>query len=195
LALEQKDCEGAIEQHEAKIEKYNQQLVAVKKNEEYQALLHEIDQEKKQIGLKEERILFILDELEQARARLNEDKKRISEESADIDRQCAEIDQELEEAIAERKELEAQRAPFIESVDAQLYKRYEKLRSNITQGNVVVPMLNEVCTGCHMGIRAQIVNEVLEGSKIHVCQHCARILYHPDNVDSDSVESEAQQAG
>ena len=100
LALEQQDCESAVEQHQAKIDKYNQQLAAVKKNEEYQALLHEIDQENKQIGLKEERILFIMDEMEQAQARLDEDRKRIGEESADIDRQCSEIDRELEEMMA-----------------------------------------------------------------------------------------------
>lgn len=192
LKLDQRDCEGAIDQHQAKIEKYNIQLSSVKKNDEFQALLHEIDQEKKQIGLREERILYILEEVEQAQARLDEDKKRISEETADIDRQCAEIDAELTEAESVRKELEQQRVPLIDAVDDALYKRYEKVRGNLPDASVVVPMINEVCTGCHMRIRAQIVNEVLEGAKVHGCQYCHRILYHPENVSEASLKQRVQ---
>ncbi|MCH7565365.1 MAG: hypothetical protein IH968_16250 [Gemmatimonadetes bacterium] len=41
--LEQKECEGEIEQKQTQIARYEQQLNVIKKNEEYQALLHEID--------------------------------------------------------------------------------------------------------------------------------------------------------
>ena len=50
LELEQRDCESEIELRREQIDKYQQQLNLVKKNEEYQALLHEIDQLKRENG-------------------------------------------------------------------------------------------------------------------------------------------------
>ena len=64
LEIEQRTCEGDIEQKKAAIVKYQQQLNAVKKNEEYTALLHEIDTVKKGIAQREERIISIMVEME-----------------------------------------------------------------------------------------------------------------------------------
>lgn len=182
LIVEQGGCETEIEQKQAQIEKYQQQLNIIKKNEEYQALLHEIDLLKKQIGLQEERIINIMVELDDAKARLEADKIRIDEELKEIDRQCGVIDEELLGAVSHRKELESQRGPIEEQVDAKLIGMYRRIRSSNTGGKAVVPLNGEVCGGCHMNERAQIINEVMAGIKIHVCQHCGRLLYHPDNV-------------
>ena len=183
LHLEQKECESSIEQRNAQILKYQQQLNDVKKNDEYQALLHEIELEKKQIATREERILTIMEELETAAEALEDDKKRIQGETDKLDAQCAEIDDELNEAVSARNELEKERPPILENVPADLIRRYDRLRKNYTKGLIVVPVNNEVCGGCHMNIRAQTVNEVMEGHKIHACQHCGRLLYHPANFE------------
>lgn len=186
LIIEQGGCETEIEQKQVQIEKYQQQLNLVKKNDEYQALIHEIDLLKKQIGLHEERIIGIMVELDDAKARLEADKKRIDEELKHIDRQCDVIDEELKEAVVHRKELESRRGPIEVQVDTKLIGMYRRIRSSNTIGRAVVPLNGEVCGGCHMHERAQIVNEVIAGKKIHVCQHCGRLLYHPDNVGNGS---------
>lgn len=195
LALEQKECELDIEQRQALIQKYQTQLQAVKKNDEYQALLHEIDLVKKQIGIKEERILNIMDETEEAKARLDEDRKRIQGELDDIDKQCKEIDAELEEAVADRKSLEEQAAPLHSQVDKALFRRYSRIRQGMGSGAALVPMNGEVCGGCHMHLRPQMVNEVLAGEKMHTCPHCGRLLYYPanfsDGASSEEVETES----
>lgn len=189
LTLEQKECEGGIEQRLAQIDKYNLQLNAVKKNEEYLALLHEIEREKKQIAIMEERIISILVEMDGARERLDEDKKRIADETKGIDAECAVIDDELKVAVQQRMELEGERAPIIENVPDLLMNKYNKLRRNYKSGPVVVPLIGEVCMGCHMHIRAQVTNEVMAGEKVHGCQHCGRILYFPPNFEEAEVAS------
>jgi len=78
LQLEQRECEGAIEDKKALIAKYETQLLAVKKNEEYQALLKEIETVKKQIAAKEERVIGILLEIDDSLERNEADKKRIA---------------------------------------------------------------------------------------------------------------------
>jgi hypothetical protein len=184
LELEQRECEGDIEQRHAQIGKYNEQLLGVKKNEEYTALLHEIDGQKKQIALKEERIISIMVEMDEGKARLAEDKKRVAEELADIDRQCKEIDGELSEAIKNRQALEAQRQPYIDKVEAKQLTQYQRLRGNKKSGAVLVPMRGETCGGCHMTVRPQIANEIL-GGDVHGCQYCGRLLYHEDRVSTE----------
>ena len=190
LELEQRKCEGDIEENLTHIVKYNQQLNSVKKNEEYQALLHEIDMLKKKNGVHEERILVVLIELDDAKIRLAEDRKRIDEEIKDIDGQCSEIDDELAEAVRHRETLEAKREPLATKVDGTLLQRYQRIRSSRKSGPALVPLNGETCGGCHMHERAQIVNEVIAGENIHTCQHCGRLLYYPANFEDESVSTQ-----
>jgi len=193
IILQQRDHETEIQQKESQIGKYQEQLHGVKKNEEYQALLHEIDGLKKQISQKEERILSLMMELDEARERLEEDKKRINEELKAIDVECEAIDKELAEAVAHREQLQDQGKPLAENVDDELLRMYNRIRTNKKTGAAVVPMKDEVCAGCHMYLRPQIVNEVLAGEKIHTCQHCGRLLYHPENFHEESVAQESSR--
>lgn len=188
LALDQKNAEGDIQEKQALIEKYQSQLNSVKKNEEYQALLHEIDQLKKQIGVHEERIIQILMDLDTAKERLEEDRKRIAEEVKGVDQQAAEVDQELSEAVKHREDLEGRRGPLLEKADPELLRRYQRISQSKADGKAIVPLNGEVCGGCHMHERAQVVNEVLAGG-IHACQHCGRLLYNADMFDDAEVEA------
>lgn len=192
LVLEQRDCESSIEQNQEQIGKYNGQLNAVKKNDEYQALLHEIDTLKKQINLREERILAIMEESEQAQARLEEDRKRIEREVKEIDSECDAVDRELEEAVQERKIFEDQEGPLKEQIDGALMKQYHRIRANKKTGAAAVPLNGEVCGGCFMSLRAQIVIEVMTGDVVHTCQHCGRLLYHLDEDETAEVTEETE---
>ena len=185
LAVEQKECELEIDQKQTQIRKYDQQLLAVKKNDEYQALLHEIDMLKKQITLKEERTLAIMLDLDEAKARLEEDKKRIGDEFKDIDRQCALIDAELVEAVKERQQLERECAPIVTQVNEVLLTKYRRIRASKGTGPAIVPLNGEACGGCHMRVTPQIYNEVLAGDRLHACSYCGRILYHTNNYDKN----------
>jgi predicted nucleic acid-binding Zn-ribbon protein len=183
LLMEQRGITTEIEQKQAQIDKYQQQLFQIKKNEEYTALLHEIELLKKQIGLKEERIITLMVEVDEAKARLEEDKKRIQVEQDEIDRQCADIDAELAEAQKARRGLEDERAPIAKQIEPSLMSRYNRIRASKKTGPAVVPLNGEVCSGCHMHVTAQMVNEVL-GGKPHACHHCGRILYSDDQDKS-----------
>lgn len=187
LVLEQREAEKDIQAKQDLIKKYEGQLLSVKKNDEYQALLHEIEIVKKQIGVKEERILAIMMEMDDAKAALEEDKKRIAAERKGIDQEFATIDTELAEAVKEREVLEAQRAPFIAEIDKRLLSQYERIRKGIKNGPAVVAMRNDSCGGCNMALRAQLVNEVLVRDNVRTCSNCGRILYHAPNYEEAAV--------
>jgi len=190
IELSQREAESANEQKQAQIIKYEQQLMGVKKNEEYQALLHEIDGLKKQIGQNEEKILQSMEDLEEAQAKLTDDKKRIATEQARIDEQCTEIDVELEEAITGRKVLEEERIPLTATADSELMQQYNRIRGRLAAGRAIVPLSGESCGGCHMFVRPQIVNEVLAG-KVHPCQNCSRLMYDKQTYEASSADPSA----
>ncbi|MCC6143254.1 MAG: hypothetical protein IT368_05560 [Candidatus Hydrogenedentes bacterium] len=187
LQLEQRQCEGDIEQKQDQIKKYDGQLLNVKKNEEYQALLHEIDNLKKQIGQREERILNIMEDLDAAKASLEEDRKRIQAERRRIEDESGEIDKELAVAVSERQALEAKREPLNKEIEPALLSRYRRIRQAKQRGPAVVALNDESCGGCHMKVTPQIVNEVM-GGNVHACAHCGRLLYFPENF-TDRVSS------
>jgi len=186
LVLEQRECEQEIKERQEHILKYEGDLLKVKKNEEYQALLHEIEAEKKHIGIKEERILNIMMELDEAKAHYEEDKTRIGAELKQIEAECAEIDAEQETARKEREALEAQRLPLAGEVAAQMLSRYTRIRQAKKRGPAVVPINDEFCTGCHMKVTSQVINEILAGEKLHTCSHCGRILYNPEKFGASA---------
>lgn len=188
LQVEQRECEVDIQQKEAQIKKYDMQLLGVKKNEEYQALLHEMDTLKKQNSLKEERVIALMLEIDEAKAHLEEDKKRIAAGMKELDAQIAKVDEELAATEAERKGLEGQREPLLKNIDEEMLLRYARIRSSKKTGAAVVPLRGESCSGCHMRVTAQIINEIMAGNKLHACHHCGRLLYHADNFEDAPLQ-------
>ena len=196
LQIEQRSCESEIQQKQEQIRKYETQLNNVRKNEEYTALLHELEMQKKQIGLKEERIIGLMVELDEAKQKLEEDKKRIASEVGRITEECKKIDQELAQAIVERQALEARRKPLAEQVDGVTLRKYDRIRTAHSGGKALVPMEGESCGGCHMILRPQIVNEVLAGDKVHACSQCGRMLFYPGNLGmAEILEGSGQDVG
>jgi predicted nucleic acid-binding Zn-ribbon protein len=187
--LEEKECEGDIEQRQAQINKYKDQLVIVKKNEEYTALLHEIETVKKEINIREERIITLLVEIDDAKDKLVEDGKRIKAEHDEIASECGVIDKELSEAVLERKGLEDKRPPLVDACDGVLFRKYERIRAKRSDEPVVVPLVNAtVCGNCRMAVLPQMVNEVL-GGKAHSCSQCACLLYDEDKFDVEAISA------
>lgn len=191
LLIDQRAIEQDIEQLQGQVQKYDLQLPTVKRNEEYQALLHQIDACKREIAQKEERVLALMQQLEDNRVRLEEDRVRIQGELDEIDRECAEIDKELAIAIEERKKLEEQRAPIAKLVEPHLLALYERFYTRRDSGRAVVALRGDICSGCNMKMRPQVVNEILAG-KTHTCSHCGRLLYDADAVGLDTADISAE---
>ena len=146
---------------------------------------------KKQIAVKEERILALMIEHDEATVALAADKERIQGELKVIDAACAKIDAELHVLTSERKALIKSRPPIAEKVNKGLLNRYERIRKARTPA--VVPLNEEVCGGCFMSVRPQVVNEIMANDKVHTCQHCGRLLYFPGNLPQNQPAASIEE--
>ncbi|HOV33342.1 MAG TPA: C4-type zinc ribbon domain-containing protein [Candidatus Hydrogenedens sp.] len=185
LMLNQREYEREIAQLQEQVKRYDSQLQSVKKNDEYQALLKEIDEIKKQIGIKEEEQIKIMFQIDDANHFFMEAKKRIETEIQQLKEQAEQIDKELQEVIKERKELEEKKLEAGKDIDKELLSHYQRVKQRKKTGPVVVPLKDEICSGCFMQILPQIVNEIMAGEKIHTCRHCGRILYYSESLSDD----------
>ncbi|HMF02547.1 MAG TPA: C4-type zinc ribbon domain-containing protein [Terriglobia bacterium] len=177
-----KKLEGEITAAESKISKYRDQMMAVKTNEEYRALQHEIEHAQQGIRKIEDEILNLMmeaetgqSELKGAEAHLKEDQQKVNIERKQLEEENKRDLGALEGYLKERKEIDA-------SVSPDLISRYERVRK-LRGGIGVAAARNEVCEICQVRIRPQVFQEIRRNDRIIACDACQRILYDPENLD------------
>jgi len=165
------------------LNKWETQLYSIRTNKEYQAMLVEIGSIKTDISLLEDRILELMDEVEQASQTLERQKAALDTAIAVREERTNQLEAELEQLHAEIARLAERRMPLVPTDETDLYELYERIRSAKKGGPVVVPLDGNTCSSCHMHVPPQTINEIIADEKAHTCT-CSRILYYPDNYPS-----------
>jgi predicted nucleic acid-binding Zn-ribbon protein len=167
--------ETAIQDLQGKISKYRDQSLEVKTNEQYKALLHEIQFAEQEIRSNEDKILeFMVNaevrekQVKAAEAELKAETAEIEKEKADARLRTAEDEKELAEWNAKRDALRTAIAPDL----LRHYERVSKFR-----GTGIAEARDQKCMGCQVMLRPQTYNEVRSGDHVVFCDSCQRILY------------------
>ncbi len=178
-------AESDLKAEKEKIRKWETRLADIKTNRDYQALSRETEALRKaNLGLEDE-ILRKMQEIEDLKV--------------SIEQKQQEFDGQEKELLAERKDLEERLATInaliVEEqtiretaqgkVDPRWHEQYQVIRRR-RDGVAVVPVLDESCQGCHMGIPPQLYNVVLRGEQIEKCPFCHRIIYFKKAIDEIS---------
>jgi predicted nucleic acid-binding Zn-ribbon protein len=170
-----KKFESAIQDLQGKISKYRDQSLEVKTNDQYKALLHEIEFSEQEIRLNEDRILDVMVNVE-ARDR------EVKAAEAELKSETAEIEKEKEEARkitaadeAKLSEWNARRDGLRQGISDDLLRHYERVMK--FRGSGLAEVRDHKCMGCQVMLRPQTYNEVRNGEQLIVCESCQRILY------------------
>lgn len=176
--LQQKQKEGDLAQREEKISKLQAQLYQLKSNKEYSTMEMEIKGLKADKSLLEEDILKLLDTVDAARAALAKEKEALAVEEKKFQAGLAELKKRSEELQAASASEGEKRKTYTPNIDARSLSQYERILKS-REGLALVPVVNNACGGCHLGLPPQVVNETQQHEKWIVCESCARILYWP----------------
>ena len=167
--------ETSIQDLRGKISKYRDQSLAVKTNDQYKALLHEIQFAEKEIAAAEDKILELMlntdareKEVKLAQAELKAETAEIEKEKADAHQRTAEDQKQLTEWRAQRDQLRG-------GIDADLLRHYERVAK--FRGTGISEAFDHKCMTCQVMLRPQTYNEVRTGQHAVVCDSCQRILY------------------
>jgi predicted nucleic acid-binding Zn-ribbon protein len=176
-----------LQETKLRITRHKKQLMMVKTNKEYAAMLKEISTEEANIERLEEEMLEILDEKEniedeqrEVQQELQRTQERFERDKKALEDKAALFKREIEEREKERERVAAE-------IDGQLLKRYEKIRS-ARDGIAVAMIQGENCGGCFTTIPPQVINEAKRGDKILTCESCGRILYYHEKGGDGAEE-------
>ncbi len=167
------DVESRIDQ----IKKYQGQLLQVKTNKEYSALLNEISGLKTKNDLTEEDILELMESVERAKKAIAETAKEVEIEKVKIVEVKREKGAEQADLQAKLEQHQARCDQMAATVDEKVLKEYTKLLK--LRNGIAVSSVGEggVCRGCHVAVTPQMFAEVKGGDVLHRCPTCFRFLY------------------
>lgn len=182
LEVQRSDLDKQVKAAEEKTLKYKNQQLEVKKNEEYQALTHEIenmgaivsDLEEKEIEL-----MLAIDEKKEVYAKLEAERK---ERIALLEKEIANLterNKNLESQVVEAREAVA--AARAEVKPAYL-SGYTKAKQRKMKPPFVVPLNEQRCMGCHLKVSGESESSARHFKEMQTtahCDSCGRVIYWP----------------
>lgn len=178
LEIELQDAEG-------KVDKYREQEMLVRTNEQLWALQAEIKQAQEVISGIEESIIEELERadtldvaISESRAALTEAETITRGEIEEIDRQEAEQREVLAATLAEVEQLRSE----VEDDMARLYERVAAVRGGVA----VAEAIDGVCQACNFRLRPQLWLEVQNMGAPVQCGNCQRIMFSRAALDLPS---------
>ncbi len=176
IESERKQRDLEIEGKKTQIDKYLNQQLQTRKNEEYKALTHEIEMAKEVIFKIEDAEIVLMEQAEVAQKNVVTATAEAAAAKKLVDDQIGLLNQREENLKKEFAELTSSREQLASAVDDSTRSRYERLFKSKGE-NVVVSVEHSACGGCHMKLPTQIVTNTRAQGELVTCPNCGRILY------------------
>ncbi len=177
-----KDLRNKMEEAERNRENYEKQMDLIKTQREYEAL----DKEIKDAAEKEQQYRRDLQKeekyLEEMKLTLEKEEIMIEKQEEEVKAEQQKIKSEIEKREKLLQELKEKESKITPGLDEEILFKFERIIKS-KAGLGIVPIKGRVCTGCHMILPLQFVNDVKKSEGIMFCPYCSRILYYPENEE------------
>ena len=165
-----------VDEAETGREQSEKQMDLIKTQREYEAL----DKEIKDATVREQDLRKEMQDedklLEEMLGDLEREQDLIQKQEEEVKTEQSRIKHETKERTKVLQKLEKEESKIIPGLDEEILFKFERIiRSKSGVG--IVPTVENICTGCHMILTPQFVNDVREGTDIRFCPFCSRILY------------------
>lgn len=179
----QKNLELELKSKETELARFQQQMMSIKTNKEYDALVAEIDNRKMQISDYETQLLETIDLIETLGgevAGLTERERQV----IDNNQKQLEILQDKINSIGEKvSSKEASRQEVVSSIPRATLSAYERIRRG-RGGRAVVVVKKRACSSCFKSLTPKKIQEIRRDDGIQACDNCGCLLFW-DNEQSD----------
>lgn len=165
-----------IADNEEKMAKLNTQTFAVKTNEEYRAILNEVDFLKKRNKDIEDEMLGFMEEEEKLKNSIDAVRTETKEFADAMQARITELKKKAESLTEQQKMAAAKFDDYFNELPDDvktLYKRIAKVRDK-----TVCAIVDNTCTGCYANLTHQFLNELKKRNRILLCDNCGRILVY-----------------
>jgi len=167
--------ETTIQEQRAKISKYRDQSLDVKTNDQYKALMHEIQFAEQEIRATEDKILELMVAAEKRDSEVKVAEAELKAETAEIEKEKAAARERTAEDEAQLAVLRGKRDGFRGGIDPDLLAHYDRVSK--LRGTGIAEVRNQQCQACQVMLRPQSYNELIGGARM-TCDTCQRIIYY-----------------
>ncbi|MGA8620482.1 MAG: C4-type zinc ribbon domain-containing protein [Candidatus Sulfotelmatobacter sp.] len=184
--------ETAIADLRGKISKYRDQSLDVKTNDQYKALLHEIQFAEREIAATEDKILELMLSAETRDKEVKAAQADLKAEAAEIEKEKNEARQRTSEDEKQLADWRAKRDQMRAGVNEDLLRHYERVSK--FRGSGISEVRDHKCMACQVMLRPQTYNDVRTGQQTVVCDSCQRILYFNPANEMQALEPEHKRS-
>jgi predicted nucleic acid-binding Zn-ribbon protein len=176
VEVERKKLELDVGTRTESIARLKTQQYQTRKNDEFQAIGHEIERYENEIRKLEDQELELMIEADKLRAEIEAADKIAHATKDSISRQLTDLETKSKALEAQKQEFETERETLASKIDADLLDQFERM-FNSKGDAAIVAVEHGVCTGCHMKVTTATAARVKAGKEIVSCEQCGRILY------------------
>lgn len=162
---------------DVRLARFDDHKAAVKTNQEYTALLHEIATAKGEKDAIEDRILVLMEEADGLAAELKAAESGLVQAKKDGDLERAALGTERTSLEQELSRIAGERKRQVGSTSPAVFSKYDQILKS-RRGLAVVQMIGETCAACHVRLRPHVAQLVRRNEDIVQCESCQRILYY-----------------
>jgi uncharacterized protein len=179
VEVDRKKLELDVGTRQESVSRLKTQQYQTRKNDEFQALGHEIERYENEIRKIEDDELELMDQADKLKLQLAAEEKKAATAKDSISRQLIDLDEKSKTLESRLQGLSKERVELAIRIDEDLLNRFDRLFKS--KGDAaVVALEHEVCTGCHMKVTTATAMSVKAGKEIVSCEQCGRILYDPE---------------
>ena len=176
VEMDRKKLELDVGTRAETISRLKTQQYQTRKNDEFQAIGHEIERYENEIRKIEDEELELMVQADKIKVDLTAEEQTAAAVKESIARQTKDLETKSTTLQSRLEQLAKERAEIAGKIDEDLLSRFERLFKSKGDA-VLVALEHEVCTGCHMKVTAQTAHRVKAGREIVSCENCGRILY------------------
>lgn len=181
LSNHRRTLEGQVDLNRSKLSRLKDQLMSVKTNKEYTAMLHEIQAAEEQIRSEEDKILEFMEQMENVDAELKVAEREMQKRSAEIREAMRAANDSVPGIEAELARLNEEKSRIEAQISKDLLFRYRRI-AGARKGLGLAEAKDELCSACHVRIRPQMYAELLRTENIYACDSCSRILFSRESL-------------
>ena len=176
LAKQRRARENDVEMMQTRLARLKDQLMTVKTNKEYTAMLHEIQAADDHIRAAEDEILAIMEQTEAMEEKLAREATELQVKEAALKEQVKKSELAIPALEADVSKLCKEKIALESIIGQELLGRYRRI-AEVRKGLALAEAKDELCSACHVRIRPQVLADLLRTEEIHVCDSCSRILF------------------
>ena len=178
VEVDRKKLELDVGTRNESINRLKTQQYQTRKNDEFQAMGHEIQRYEEEIRKLEDQELELMEQGDKLKVEVTAEEKKSAATKDSIARQMNDLGEKSKVLETRLLELSKERKELAEKMDEDVVGRFERLF--VSKGDsAIVAIEHGVCTGCHMKLTIATVKAAEGGKEIVNCEQCGRILYIP----------------